>query len=187
MTRAFLVRHGATAWNEAGRLQGRSGPGLSERGEREADAVARVLSEESVARVVTSPLARARETASVVAAAVDAPVVTDPGWRERSFGRLEGAPSSEAFDEHPRLHPKSAGFDPDAAGDGESARAVVERVRGKWPPEPGTAVVTHETPLRVATALVDGTNPIAALSRPGFSPGDVLAVDEESWWRLATE
>lgn len=184
MTRAYLVRHGTTDWTDAGRLQGQSGAGLNARGRAEARAAADLLARESVSRVVTSPLARARETAAVVAERTASPLTVEAAWQERSFGALEGEPASAAFAAHPELHPKDAAFDPDAAGDGESARDVVERVTGQWPPADGAVVVTHETPLRVAAALAEGVDPVAALSRLGFVPGAVLAVADGTWRRL---
>ena len=181
MTRAFLVRHGTTDWNESGRLQGNTEVGLNDRGRTEARAVARSLADERVTRVVTSPLSRAHETVTTIAERVDAPLSVDADWRERSFGSLEGRPASEALATNPEFHPKSEAFDPDAAGDGESARAVVERVRARWPPADGTVIVTHETPLRIAVALAEGTEPISALGALSFAPGDILEITGSAW------
>ena len=65
MTGLLLIRHGPTAWNRAGRLQGRSDQPLDPDGRRE---VASWVLPEAFAsgHWVTSPLARARETVALL-------------------------------------------------------------------------------------------------------------------------
>jgi probable phosphoglycerate mutase len=43
-------------------------------------------------RIVTSPFARARQTADILAAILGVAVVVEPGLRERSYGELAGQP-----------------------------------------------------------------------------------------------
>jgi hypothetical protein len=92
VTQIYLVRHGRTPWNEQGLLQGWADVSLAQVGRREASRVgAAITSIHEPERVVTSPLARAIETAEIVADRTGvASVETDPGWKERSFGSLEG-------------------------------------------------------------------------------------------------
>lgn len=61
----ILVRHGETEWSRTGRHTGRSDPPLTEEGERQAQAVGEALRGRSFALVLSSPLIRARETASM--------------------------------------------------------------------------------------------------------------------------
>lgn len=86
MPRLFLVRHGESAWNAEGRLQGQADPELSPLGREQAAAVAPVVAKLPATAVVTSDLARARDTAAL-AGHPDAP--TDPRWRERTLGEWE--------------------------------------------------------------------------------------------------
>jgi len=195
-SRALLVRHGTTPWNERGRLQGWADPPLSPTGRREAAIAAGVVAATAeLGHVVSSPLERAVESAAVVAGRLDSrPVATDDRWRERSFGSLEGVLAADAFADHPELHPKSGAFSPTASLDGESARRVVKRVREAWQSllateyEGTPVVVTHESPLRVVTGLVDGVDPIDALRRRSFDPGTTVAVEStssnDSGWRM---
>jgi broad specificity phosphatase PhoE len=60
-----LVRHGETEWSRTGRHTGRSDPPLTEEGERQARAVGEALRGRSFALVLSSPLIRARETATL--------------------------------------------------------------------------------------------------------------------------
>lgn len=98
MKRLFLVRHGETDWNIAGRLQGRRDIALNELGRSQAAEVGRVLSQMLGAEVerlhfVSSPLSRAVETMRILRTTLDLPVADfshDDDLRELSFGRWEG-------------------------------------------------------------------------------------------------
>ena len=83
--RRFLyLRHGETDWNAEGRAQGLSDVPLNERGRDQARDAARLLATFDIGAVIASPLARARETASIVAEARALPL------HEVAFGEREG-------------------------------------------------------------------------------------------------
>ena len=76
-TRVHVVRHGEV-YNPTGILYGRLlGFHLSEAGKAQADAVASALADRDIVAVVSSPLQRAQETATPIAAKHDLPVDTD--------------------------------------------------------------------------------------------------------------
>jgi len=51
---------------------------------------------------VSSDLDRARQTAEIIAATLDAgPVITDPGWRERNVGLWQGLTSEQIERDYP--------------------------------------------------------------------------------------
>ncbi|TNF28644.1 MAG: histidine phosphatase family protein [Deltaproteobacteria bacterium] len=88
-----LVRHGITTWNQDKRLQGQLDVPLAPEGVDQARRLAAHLAAqgERFDHVVASDLARARETADIVAGALgDAPVAIDARWRERDLGELQG-------------------------------------------------------------------------------------------------
>jgi probable phosphoglycerate mutase len=89
--RLYLVRHGETEWNAIGRLQGHTDIPLNARGREQAAAIANDLAGEGIASVITSDLARARETGVIVAErlGLDPPRIV-PLLRERAFGVFEG-------------------------------------------------------------------------------------------------
>ncbi|SFS04375.1 probable phosphoglycerate mutase [Microbacterium sp. cf046] len=98
MTLLTLVRHGETDWNRDRRIQGSTDIPLNDTGRAQArdaaDAV-RVQLDLSGAGtppiVVSSDLARARETARIIAAELDLPAPREyPGLRERAYGEAEG-------------------------------------------------------------------------------------------------
>ena len=94
MTDLVLWRHGETDHNVAGRVQGRVDVPLNATGTAQAVQAARALAALRPSRIVSSPLARARATAQVLAeelgggTAVPVDVVED--LVERSFGAWEG-------------------------------------------------------------------------------------------------
>jgi broad specificity phosphatase PhoE len=90
--RVLLVRHGESTWNAEGRWQGRADPPLSPDGERQARDAADALP--AVAVVWASDLARARQTAELVAPA-GAAVRLDARLRERDVGAWAGLTRAE--------------------------------------------------------------------------------------------
>jgi len=92
MTSLTLVRHGTTEWIEQGRLHGRLDSPLSTRGRREAEMAGTALKNHHFDAFYTSPLGRARETASIIAAAIGLQPVALEGLQEMDFGWLEGGP-----------------------------------------------------------------------------------------------
>jgi probable phosphoglycerate mutase len=85
----FLIRHGETAGNAARIVQLADIP-LSPRGIAQAERLAQRLAREGVARIVSSDLARARETAAAIARVTGAPIDFEPLLHERNFGDIRG-------------------------------------------------------------------------------------------------
>jgi probable phosphoglycerate mutase len=97
-----LTRHGETAWNALGRLQGHTDIELNDVGRAQARALAAGLGADGVAGVWTSDLSRARETGGIIAAALGLPdPQVDPDLRERHFGVFEGLTRDEIAAQHP--------------------------------------------------------------------------------------
>ena len=97
--RALLLRHGQSTWNADGRWQGWADPSLSEAGREQAEAAAALLAgagETFPGGVVSSDLARARETADIVATAMSlGDVRLDPALRERDVGAWSGLTTAQ--------------------------------------------------------------------------------------------
>ena len=91
MATVLLLRHGRTPTNVARVLAGWSDVGLDEVGEAQAKAVAEQLREVPLARVVSSPLPRCRETvAALLAARPELAVTTDDRLGECRYGDWQG-------------------------------------------------------------------------------------------------
>ena len=115
-TRLVVIRHGETAWNAAGRLQGHQDIGLNALGLRQAAALAGALADEGLAAVVASTLQRAWQTGAALAGALGLPLRPEPGLRERCFGMLEGLTHAEIEAQWPdharRWRHREPGFAP---------------------------------------------------------------------------
>ncbi len=163
MRRILLARHGETAWNALGRLQGHTDIPLNETGRAQARALADGVAGAGIAAVVTSDLARARETGEIVAAALGlgAPVI-EPGLRERRFGVFEGLTRDECATRHP-----------------EAWQAWQERTGGPADAEPRALAIA-----RIAEALAriaaGGGGPALVVSHGGVMRmwlGEILGED----------
>ena len=117
----FLVRHGETEWNAAGRFCGHSDPPLTQRGRDEAALLRGLIGRESFDRAVSSPSIRALETARI---AYGEPEV-DERLRELDFGDLEGLVWSECSAE---IRARLGDYDTFQAPGGESVRDLGARV-----------------------------------------------------------
>lgn len=97
----LLARHGRTAHNQAGRIQGRSKVPLDEVGRGQAKQLAAHMAElkSRPSRIWASDLLRAEQTAGEVAALLGLPITTDARLREQDFGDYEGRALSELLAE----------------------------------------------------------------------------------------
>jgi uncharacterized phosphatase len=118
-TLMYLVRHGETDWNKQRRIQGSTDIPLNDTGRRQAAETAELLARRSFDAVVASPLSRAFETGSIIAARLGLPVpTTDAGIQERSYGEAEGLRDDEI----------RARFPDDEVPGRESRSALLDRV-----------------------------------------------------------
>ena len=121
-----FLRHGESIGNAQSRWQGQSDYPLTETGRAQAKALAERWKSEGVQfdLAITSTLMRARETAEIVASALQVDVETDDIWLERAIGEMEGLTAEEV-----RQKPKPpfiTPFDP-VGGDGEGDWALYLR------------------------------------------------------------
>ena len=93
--RVLLVRHGRTALNAENRLRGRLDPDLDDVGRAEVQALAEELAALNPARVVSSPLRRAMQTAEAIARLAGVSVAVEHGLIDRDYGQWAGHPRDE--------------------------------------------------------------------------------------------
>jgi probable phosphoglycerate mutase len=153
-----IVRHGRTQANADGLLLGRADPGLDDVGRRQAASLATALgAADGPLRVVSSPLARARETAAAIAAAHGVAVEVDDRWIELDYGELDGRPLADVPAELWGQWRRDAAFAPPGGESLRALRARVEAAADEWlvTGEP-TVVVTHVSPIKAALAWALG-------------------------------
>jgi broad specificity phosphatase PhoE len=162
-TRLVLVRHGRTASNAAGRIQGRADVPLDPTGLDEAHAVAGALRRFGASALYTSPLSRARETATIVGRDLNLAPQVWADLIEFEFGLMSERSLEDLGAENPRLGAQldawlEAGRNdpmlrPDIPG-AEALDAFVARIAAFWDHvetahRGGTAIaVTHGGVLR---------------------------------------
>lgn len=100
--RIIAIRHGETAWNALGRIQGHTDIGLNDNGHAQAQQVAQALGGEAVDAIYSSDLQRAWQTAQAIAAVTAAPLHAEPGLRERCFGSFEGSSFAQIAQQQPQ-------------------------------------------------------------------------------------
>ncbi len=157
----ILVRHGQTTTNARGLLVGRSDPELTELGEAQARALSTML--DGTVEVWTSPLRRARATASLAVPHLEATV--RHAFIEVDYGSLDGHSLSTVSLE--QWH----AFETDhatAIGGGESLASVDERVHAELDAllaDPTSllhddhrhlVIVSHVSPIKSALAWALG-------------------------------
>ncbi len=157
--RITFIRHAESETNASDRAAGSASVGLSPKGERQADLLARRTPRFDADRFVVSDLARARLTAK---RAFDPSIRFEqhPLWRERHFGVIRGMRWAEASAQYPALFGTGREAFHAKPPEGESwndvHRRIVEALDGIMSSLfHHTLIVTHGGPIRlVACALL---------------------------------
>ncbi len=149
-TRVLAIRHGETAWNVDGRIQGQLDVPLNDMGRWQVHRLALAVADEDIAAIYSSDLLRAMETAEAVARGCGQAIVTDPGLRERGFGEFEGLSYADINQRWPEMAERWRRRDPSfGAPGGETlndffARSVATASRlAALHPGQTIAIVSH--------------------------------------------
>ncbi|WP_170981412.1 histidine phosphatase family protein [Nocardioides dongxiaopingii] len=158
-----LLRHGRTAWNHEGRVQGQLDVSLDDHGRDQAARVGPVVAALAPSLVWCSDLARTRETVAPLAAATGLPVTYDKRLREFYFGEYEGwshaefeardAVAFQALRRGDYDHVPAA--EPTAAVRERMVEVLGELLAALGPGQTGVAV-SHGAAIRVATVALLG-------------------------------
>lgn len=145
----YIIRHGQTDWNVAGKIQGRQDIPLNDAGRRQAQALASGMKLRPVTAIYSSPQLRAMETAEAVAALQGVAIRSLPQLVEIGYGQWEGRTAEDILTTDRELyeswwqHPATV-----APPGGETLNQVDERCRQAWSVirdnmTGDTAVVSH--------------------------------------------
>lgn len=170
----LLVRHGVTDWNREGRFQGHLDPPLSEDGLLEAALLAARLERDRShrpARIISSTLARAHQTAEAIGARLGLAVEPDARLIEIGQGEWEGRTHADlAISDADRYAAwrRDAGIRQPPGG--ESIESAAQRVSelldeltdgdDRWP----LCVVSHGGTLRIMARILLDISPTAPWS-----------------------
>lgn len=89
-TKIFLIRHGATFWNHEHRYQGHTDIELNREGIKQAQALKKRFSTETLDAIYSSDLQRALRTAEIINETHNLSVQICPALKEINFGAWEG-------------------------------------------------------------------------------------------------
>jgi broad specificity phosphatase PhoE len=193
VTVLYVVRHGQSDWNAANRFQGHVDRPLTDLGREQADALARELAEKALQGIYSSPLRRALDTATAVAAGRELEVVADDGLREVDVGSWAGLTRAEVEERYPgefrRWVEGGDGWEDGETYEQMSARVLACVVRIADLHEGGEVlVVSHGGPIRALQAAAAGmtvhelrraspVEPNARLSRVAVEGGRISRLD----------
>jgi probable phosphoglycerate mutase len=173
--RLFFVRHGESLANAAGSLDCEvPGPGLTELGRAQADALAATLAAEpGIAAVWASSMTRAQETAAPLAARLGVEVRIHPDLRESHVGDLHPRSDSSAIWHWNTLYARwlADGELAEKRPGGESAADVIRRyvpavrqIAADVPADGAAVIVSHGAASRLVLAgLCPEVSPVFAL------------------------
>lgn len=172
-----LIRHGETEWNRRQRIQGSSDIPLNDTGREQAAQAAEAVRQLDATTVMSSPLVRAEETASIIASLIGIPFGgTDAGLVERHYGRAEGMNVAEAHMRWPDFqYPDAEPLDALRA----RGRDAIERLTAS---HDVAVAVAHGTFIRVTVTAMTGE------TLPRLGNGDVVLLnrDPSGWqWSFA--
>jgi len=104
MTEIILVRHGETEWNVAEVFRGRIDVELNETGMKQAELLAKYLSDLKIDAIYSSPLKRALKTAETIAGYHKLNIEIAPGLIDLDYGKWQGLPHQEVKDKYKELY-----------------------------------------------------------------------------------
>lgn len=166
MKTVYLIRHGETDHNAAGRPMGQMDVPLNARGLEQARQTGEFLRRYPIERIVSSDLGRAMSTAQPLARVLGLAVEPDIRLRELSFGILEGKTVAECETVDPEAVERWRSGDFDAAlPGGESRRSLMRRTRAVLDdivagPQAHVALFSHGGTLNALhTHMVDHGHP----------------------------
>jgi probable phosphoglycerate mutase len=163
-TRFIVVRHGETAWNAQGRIQGHLDSPLNEEGLAQALLVGERLARERIDTIYCSDLGRVLQTVQPLVDRIGMEPIREARLRERHLGIFQGLTSAECQARHPEDYARFHGRDVEhVVPGGESIRQVYVRVAAFFDAKAREhaghclAVITHGGILDALYRHVTGT------------------------------
>jgi probable phosphoglycerate mutase len=175
----YYIRHGETAWNAAGRLQGAQDTALNDLGREQAVQAGRILADllardgrnKSELPYVSSPLLRARTTMELMRGALELPqehYATDDRLREIGYGKWEGFTLAEMQAADPVFFARRVTDKWRVAPEGGETYEAVQRRMSEWYGQVNidTVVVAHGGTARALMVTLGFETPESAADLP---------------------
>lgn len=91
----YVIRHGQTDWNVAGKCQGMTDIELNSTGIKQAEQTRNEITNYKIDLIICSPLKRARKTAEIINEVTNCKIIFDERIIERCVGEIEGTTKEE--------------------------------------------------------------------------------------------
>ncbi len=161
-----LLRHGESVGNAESRWQGQAEFPLTERGRAQARALAERWKKEKMHFdfVISSPLSRAKETAEIIASALNLNIEFEELWLERHNGQFSGLTAQEVQDnfDQPDFYTPYDSVGGDGEGDWELFLRAGQALHNLLKREPARyLIVSHGGLLNQVMHAVVGVAPQA--------------------------
>ncbi|HVF54144.1 MAG TPA: histidine phosphatase family protein [Actinomycetota bacterium] len=181
MPQVYLVRHGATEWNQQKLAQGHADIPLDEEGVAQAHAAARSFFDIPLGAVFSSDLIRAIDTATAIAEPHNLTVIQDPAFREIDQGEWEGLHVEEIRRRWPDLWGPSRHFSPRPGGETpQQVRARGLEALGRAVvacPSAPFVVVSHGGTIRWICAEALGYDDRRSARLRGLGNGGIVSIE----------
>ena len=154
----YLMRHGADPTDRYG---GWSTYGLTEKGREQVHKAKGFLCNKGISRVYSSDLARARETAEIVAKELALEITYLPQFRETNNGLLAGMLKTEAAEKYPGMYWNALAWT-ESWPEGESPEQFFQRIQTAWQEfkrrvgEDNVLLVSHGGVMNIILCLENG-------------------------------
>lgn len=158
----IVWRHGRTEWNDLGVFQGQADPPLDSVGHEQARVAAAALAALRPSLIVSSDLARARDTAAYLGSLTGLPVTLDERLRELDVGEWSGLTREEIAQRFPQTYAAWLNGEDVRREGGENMAELAVRVSASLREHLASAtrgrvvVVTHGGTARVAVLALLG-------------------------------
>ncbi len=190
--RLTFLRHGQSVANHDGIVQGHLDSPLSAFGRKQVEAIAMAWGLEPLRyeMIISSPLKRSSETASILADRLGIPIELEPQWMERDLGRAQGTRVQDflgASRGRPARPPFTAAYE-DGEGTWDlylraatAVQSIVRRPPGRY------LIVSHGGILNGALRVILGVAPGPGHA-PRFELGNCgyahLSMDADGVWTV---
>ena len=136
-----------------------------------------------IACIFTSDLARARQTADILASFLKLPIVDRPEFREVNNGLLAGMRNEDAIHQYPGLYWNTLSWE-EAYPEGESPAMFFERIYNAWiafkynlrKGDRSVILVTHGGVINVIQCIENGIKWSNKIKYPSVNHGDVIPI-----------
>ena len=187
LKKLILLRHGEVPFTNIGFLS-KTNLTLTEKGIEQAKKAAKLLKNEAIQIIFSSPSLRCLQTAKIIAERLGKQIILDEKLREVDFGIFEGLSLEEARRKYPEIYearlkdkwnfriPKGESYK-DAA---ERFLEFLKEIEGKYE---SVLCVTHVTVIKVILKVLCGLS-LEEVEKRKYLPACFIVLERDEEWKI---